>query len=79
MCQGPEMFMLCYSLPYTDAVIREIIRKEPITPLGVARRAREDTMLGGYYIPKVSQNIIAKICFFLLIIFVNLEYSPITH
>jgi cytochrome P450 len=41
-------------LPYNEAFLREVMRKETLVPLSVAHRAIEDTELGGYNIPKVS-------------------------
>ncbi|KAF2881533.1 hypothetical protein ILUMI_24636 [Ignelater luminosus] len=40
------------NMPYTKAVIRETLRKDPINPLGIPRRCTQDTMLRGYFIPK---------------------------
>ncbi|XP_034557102.1 cytochrome P450 2J1-like isoform X3 [Notolabrus celidotus] len=40
------------NLPYTDAVIHEIQRMGNIVPLNGLRMAANDTMLGGYLIPK---------------------------
>ena len=39
------------SLPYTGAVIQEIMRSQPITPLGVPHRATQDFTLNGFKIP----------------------------
>lgn len=41
------------NLPYTDAVIHEIQRMGNIVPLNGLRMAAKDTILGGYFIPKV--------------------------
>ena len=41
------------NMPYTDAVIHEIQRMGNIVPLNGLRMAAQDTMLGGYVIPKV--------------------------
>ncbi|KAF2881534.1 hypothetical protein ILUMI_24637 [Ignelater luminosus] len=39
-------------MPYTEAVIRETLRKDPINPLGISRRCMQDTYLRGYFVPK---------------------------
>lgn len=44
-------FSFCFSLPYLEAVIRETMRIETITPFGVIHKALKDTTLGGYNIP----------------------------
>uniref|UniRef100_A0A348G630 Cytochrome P450 2 n=1 Tax=Odontomachus monticola TaxID=613454 RepID=A0A348G630_ODOMO len=38
-------------LPYTEAVIREVMRMSPFLPLSVIHKAVKDTTLGGYAIP----------------------------
>lgn len=40
-------------MPYTEAVIRETLRIDPINPLSISRRCLQDTYLRGYFIPKV--------------------------
>lgn len=45
------------NLPYTDAVVHEVQRFGNIAPLGFPRRATKDTTLGGYFIPKVSDDL----------------------
>lgn len=40
------------SLPYIQAVVREVIRWKPIVPLGLAHANDEDDTYRGYYIPK---------------------------
>jgi len=40
------------SLPYVEAVFREVLRWRPVLPLGVAHCAYEDDVYKGYYIPK---------------------------
>ncbi|XP_017768827.1 PREDICTED: probable cytochrome P450 304a1 [Nicrophorus vespilloides] len=39
-------------LHYIEATLREMIRKDPIVPLGLGRRATKDTTLAGYFIPE---------------------------
>jgi hypothetical protein len=41
-------------LPYNEAFLREVMRRETVIPMAVAHRATEDTELSGYNIPKVS-------------------------
>lgn len=43
---------LCFSLPYTEACIREILRYETLVPTNVAHTAMTDTEFAGYSIPK---------------------------
>ena len=40
------------SLPYTDAIYREVLRYAPPLPLGVAHSLSEDDYYKGYFIPK---------------------------
>ncbi|XP_042884303.1 cytochrome P450 2L1-like [Penaeus japonicus] len=40
------------SMPYTDAVIHEILRISSLVPFGIMHSANEDTQLAGYTIPK---------------------------
>ncbi|KAI0056482.1 cytochrome P450 [Artomyces pyxidatus] len=40
------------SLPYLEAVIKEVLRFHPPTPLGIAHRLSEDDVVGGYHLPK---------------------------
>ena len=44
-------------MPYNEAFLREVMRKETLVPLSVVHRATEDTELHGYFIPKVSSGI----------------------
>jgi len=48
---------LLHSLPYNEAFLREVMRKQTLVPLAVVHRATEDTELNGYFIPKVSSAI----------------------
>ncbi|XP_046454405.1 methyl farnesoate epoxidase-like [Daphnia pulex] len=41
-------------LPYTEAVLMEVMRMSPIAPLAVPHRAMKDTQLQGFTIPKGS-------------------------
>ncbi|KAG1822202.1 cytochrome P450 [Suillus variegatus] len=40
------------SLPYLDAVLREVLRWHPIGPLGVPHATSNDDVYGGHFIPK---------------------------
>ncbi|QRW22858.1 cytochrome P450 family protein [Rhizoctonia solani] len=40
------------SLPYVNAIIEEIIRWQPVTPLGMPHRTVQDDIYKGYLIPK---------------------------
>ncbi|KAG2155266.1 cytochrome P450 [Suillus bovinus] len=40
------------SLPYLDAVLREVLRWYPPIPLGMAHATTNDDIYGGYFIPK---------------------------
>ncbi|KAJ7088955.1 cytochrome P450 [Mycena epipterygia] len=42
------------SIPYVDAVVREVLRWRPIVPLGVAHAVTEDDIYKGYNIPAGS-------------------------
>ncbi|KAF5281630.1 hypothetical protein FQR65_LT02950 [Abscondita terminalis] len=42
------------NLPFTEAFIREVLRKQPVLPIATPRRCVKDTTLGGYAIPKDS-------------------------
>ncbi|KAG6827831.1 hypothetical protein H0H92_010318 [Tricholoma furcatifolium] len=44
------------SMPYVEAVYREVMRWSPVTPLGVAHATSEDDIYNGYFIPKESLN-----------------------
>ncbi|KAA1476662.1 cytochrome P450 [Dentipellis sp. KUC8613] len=43
------------SLPYVDAIHREVLRWHPVLPLSVARAALEDDIYNGYFIPKGTE------------------------
>ncbi|KAG1887797.1 cytochrome P450 [Suillus subluteus] len=40
------------SLPYLDAILREVMRWYPVTPLGVPHATSNDDVYDGYFIPK---------------------------
>ena len=40
------------SLPYIEAIYREVMRWQPVTPLGLAHSTSEDDIYKGFYIPK---------------------------
>ncbi|OCH86922.1 cytochrome P450 [Obba rivulosa] len=39
-------------LPYIDAIIKETMRWQPVSPMGIPRRSVEDDVYGSYHIPK---------------------------
>ncbi|KAF8158963.1 cytochrome P450 [Mycena galopus ATCC 62051] len=45
------------SLPYCEAVLREVFRWRPIVPLGVPHATSEDDIYEGYFIPKGRQSL----------------------
>ncbi|KAF7374551.1 O-methylsterigmatocystin oxidoreductase [Mycena sanguinolenta] len=40
------------SLPFVEALYREVMRWKPVTPLGLARASTADDVYNGYFIPK---------------------------
>ena len=40
------------NLPYINAVVKEVLRWHPVTPLGVSHASSEDDTYKGYLIPK---------------------------
>ena len=40
------------SMPYTDAIYREVMRIRPVFPLGLPHGSTEDDVYNGYFIPK---------------------------
>ncbi|CAE6360896.1 unnamed protein product [Rhizoctonia solani] len=52
------------NMPYTDALIQEVIRLCPVAPLGLPHTATEDIQLGDHHIPKnatINANIWAML------------------
>jgi len=39
-------------LPYVDAIMREVMRLNPVTPLAIPHRLKEDDVYEGYHFPK---------------------------
>ncbi|PSR77855.1 hypothetical protein PHLCEN_2v7676 [Hermanssonia centrifuga] len=39
-------------LPYIEALVKEVLRWRPVTPMGLSRRADQDDWYNGYLIPK---------------------------
>ncbi|KAF9647048.1 cytochrome P450 [Thelephora ganbajun] len=46
------------NLPYIEAVIKELLRWNPVAPLGVPHASAEDDMYEGYFIPKGATVIV---------------------
>ena len=42
------------SLPYVEAVIKEVLRWQPVLPLGVPHRSVHEDIFNGFLIPKDS-------------------------
>lgn len=40
------------SMPYSDAIYREVMRIRPVFPLGLPHTSIEDDVYNGYFIPK---------------------------
>ncbi|KAG2346057.1 cytochrome P450 [Suillus weaverae] len=49
------------SLPYLDAVLREVLRWHPPIPLGMAHATTNDDVYGGYFIPKVRLGTVVMV------------------
>lgn len=41
-------------LPYLNAMLKETLRWEPVTPMGMPHMSTEDDIYQGYFIPKGS-------------------------
>lgn len=44
------------NMPYTSAVLSEVLRMGNVVPLGVPRMSTSDTTLAGFHLPKVRGN-----------------------
>ena len=44
------------SMPYTNAVIHEVLRMGNIIPLNVPREVEADITLAGFHLPKVTMH-----------------------
>ena len=54
---GPHRLPSCAdrgSLPYIEAIMKECLRWQPVTPLGAAHMTTADDEYRGYFIPKGS-------------------------
>lgn len=51
-CRQPSMADK-EKMPYTSAVLSEVLRMGNVVPLGVPRMATSDTTLAGFHLPKV--------------------------
>lgn len=40
------------NLPYTDALVKELLRWQPIAPMGLPHASSDDDVVEGYFIPK---------------------------
>ncbi|EIN06727.1 cytochrome P450 [Punctularia strigosozonata HHB-11173 SS5] len=47
-------FTDCATLPYTRALVAELLRCQPVAPIGLPREIRDDDVYMGYYMPKGS-------------------------
>jgi cytochrome P450 len=45
------------SLPYVNALIKEVLRFEPVTPMGLLHSTTDDDVFEGCFIPKGTQII----------------------
>ena len=50
------------SMPYVEAVYREVMRWRPIVPLGFPRYSTSDDIYKGFYIPKGGLGPFVKCC-----------------
>lgn len=41
-------------LPYVNAIVKEVLRWNPVAPMGLPHASTEDDICGGWFIPKGS-------------------------
>ncbi|XP_077560238.1 cytochrome P450 2A4-like isoform X2 [Haemaphysalis longicornis] len=51
-CERPPAWEDRHAMPFTMATILECHRWHTLLPMGVPRRAQQDTIIGGYFLPK---------------------------
>lgn len=60
------------SLPYVNAIVKEVLRWHPVTPIGLARMSTSDDHYHGYFIPGGSTVMVnvwyVKICYVLRLV-----------
>lgn len=42
------------NLPYVNAIVKEVLRWHPVSPLGLPHRLTQDDWYEGYFLPKVT-------------------------
>ena len=52
------------ALPYTHALVKEVLRWHVVAPIGVPHRSVEDDVYNGYHIPGGSIIIVNQWCVF---------------
>ncbi|KAJ8520800.1 hypothetical protein ONZ45_g2406 [Pleurotus djamor] len=66
------------ALPYTHAVVQEVLRWHPVTPLGIPHRSTVDDTYKGMFIPKGS-IIFGNAAFILIAFFLDLREGMKNH
>ncbi|KAG1792683.1 cytochrome P450 [Suillus plorans] len=49
------------SMPYLDAILREVLRWHPVVPLGIPHATSNDDVYDGYFIPKGSKSHMSRL------------------